>query len=439
MPLWDLLPLGVAEGPDLIDLDVPTRQVRHRRVVVPGARAANIAQELGNGVLGQPRHSDRGPGAGTPNQGPENLNPLVDKQDIPTASILCVSGQVSKGILRKELVGARESRYAPLLGSHAASNLGEPAMASSVRFDHIQTEIAGDVLRSEFDLHKRQEAIKQLERLAGPPKTRAALFYTRLDRFLSRHDILPLLTMLKSIGTVWNLDLIVVGPGGDGTAAETVLDLCRRYCTRRLRVVIPLHAKSAATLMALGGDEIVMGESSELGPIDAQVYIIQDNHEQQVSADHFLRAEKDATKELAASEPQRQHAARIKLAQLSPAFLAHCRDLMNFSKEFAGSQLKHHMFKAEMRKSRHLWDSRIARIVDKLTSSSKHLVHGRMITAHAIRDDPDLKHLKIRVLDPGDEYWLSLQELLVRTEIIVQRKGDIGKVIFTSDMQMLGG
>ena len=312
-------------------------------------------------------------------------------------------------------------------------------MPDPVRFDWIHTEIVGNITRSQFDLQKRQDAIRKLERRAGSQKTRAALFYMRLDRSLSRHDVLPFLTMLKSIGKVWNLDLIVVGPGGDGTAAETLLDLCRRYCTRRLRVVVPLYAKSAATLLALGADQIVMGESSELGPIDAQVYIIQDNQDQQVSADHFLRAERSAMKSLGAATPEEQQAARIKLAQLAPAFLEHCRDLMGFSHEFAGTQLQHHMFKGEMRKNHKLWKARIGSIVTKLTSSSKHLVHGRMITAQAINADPDLQYLKIQVLKPTDPYWLALQELLVRTEIIVQRQGNIGKVMFARDMQMLGG
>jgi hypothetical protein len=38
-------------------------------------------------------------------------------------------------------------------------------------------------------------------------------------------------------------------------------------------VIVPDSAKSAATLIAIGADEIVMGYCSELGPIDPQVEI----------------------------------------------------------------------------------------------------------------------------------------------------------------------
>ena len=311
-------------------------------------------------------------------------------------------------------------------------------MSDRIRFDEIQTEIRTNIASAEFDLRERLKAIRQLEHLA-PGRTRTVLFYMRLDRALSRNDVLPFQTMLNAIGRVWNLDLILIGPGGDGLAAETLLGLCRKYCTRRLRAIVPLYAKSAITLLALGADQIVMGESSELGPIDAQVYIIQDNQDQQVSADHFLRAEREAIKALGAPEPEEQQAARIKLAQLSPAFLAHCRDLMKFSHDFAGTQLRRHMFKSEVKRKAKLWKARIDKIVEKLASSSKHLHHGRMITAEGIKADPDLKHLKVQVLKPAHPYWLALQELLVRTEVIVQRHGDIGKVLFATDTQMMGG
>ena len=76
----------------------------------------------------------------------------------------------------------------------------------------------------------------------------------------------------------------------------------------------------------LGADEIIMGETSELGPIDAQLSIIQDGAEQQVSADHFLRAESEAVKTLASGSPEAAEAARIHLANMSPAFLQYCRD-----------------------------------------------------------------------------------------------------------------
>ena len=46
---------------------------------------------------------------------------------------------------------------------------------------------------------------------------------------------------------------------------------CKRLATNRFVVAIPRRAKSAATLIALGADEIHMGLMSELGPIEPQI------------------------------------------------------------------------------------------------------------------------------------------------------------------------
>lgn len=133
--------------------------------------------------------------------------------------------------------------------------------------------------------------------------------------------------------------------------------------------------------MALGGDEIVMGETSELGPIDAQVGIIEGNTDQQVSADHFLRAKTKATEALNSPDDHVVRAAEIQLALLNPAFLAYCEDAMSFGRDFAAKQLCDHMFKDECQADQPLWKGRIDKIVENPTSSSKHLTHGRMITS----------------------------------------------------------
>lgn len=311
-------------------------------------------------------------------------------------------------------------------------------MDKDPRFDRILSEINRSIADANLDRGNRKEALVALEELEEPTPRRVAVYYSDTRRSISRDDVLPFLNMLKSIGRTENLDLVLVSPGGDAMAAEKMLDLCRKYCTGELRVVVPLYAKSAATLLALGADEIVMGESSELGPMDAQVYIIQDNQDQQVSADHFLRAYKDAREDLASSDPKNVQAAQIQLALLSPAFLQHCRDLMEFSQDFASKQLRKYMFRDEHTQNAKVWDERINLIIENLTSSSRHLLHGRMITAHDIKEDTDLQHLKVKELDSADPYWTHLTELLLRTEIVKQR-GEFGKMLFARDFQLVSG
>jgi ClpP class serine protease len=68
------------------------------------------------------------------------------------------------------------------------------------------------------------------------------------------------------------LDLILHSPGGSAQAAEQMIEYLRTRFDY-IRAIVPLQAKSAATMIALGCDEVVMGDHSELGPIDPQILV----------------------------------------------------------------------------------------------------------------------------------------------------------------------
>lgn len=68
-----------------------------------------------------------------------------------------------------------------------------------------------------------------------------------------------------------NLIVLLESSGGDINAAYNLSQLLRRYGKKRLEIVIPRRAKSAATLLACSGDVIKMTPVSELGPVDPQI------------------------------------------------------------------------------------------------------------------------------------------------------------------------
>jgi hypothetical protein len=72
---------------------------------------------------------------------------------------------------------------------------------------------------------------------------------------------------LKDCGQV---AFVIDSPGGTASAAYAIATLLRRHCGSFVAVV-PSYAKSAATLLALGGDELFMGLDAQLGPLDAQL------------------------------------------------------------------------------------------------------------------------------------------------------------------------
>lgn len=65
--------------------------------------------------------------------------------------------------------------------------------------------------------------------------------------------------------------LILFSRGGAAGSAYLIGKLCREYCNGNFSISVPRYAKSAATLICCGANEIHMGSLSELGPIDPQI------------------------------------------------------------------------------------------------------------------------------------------------------------------------
>ena len=68
-----------------------------------------------------------------------------------------------------------------------------------------------------------------------------------------------------------DLHVIIESGGGDADAAYHIAKLLDAHFKGILKYIVPRFAKSAATLMVCGGNKIVMGETSELGPLDPQI------------------------------------------------------------------------------------------------------------------------------------------------------------------------
>jgi serine dehydrogenase proteinase len=88
---------------------------------------------------------------------------------------------------------------------------------------------------------------------------------------IARDAICELLAQLQALpaGTK-NLDLLIGSNGGDATVAWRIVSLIRE-CVDSFSVLVPQAAFSAATLIALGADEIVMHPHANLGPTDPQI------------------------------------------------------------------------------------------------------------------------------------------------------------------------
>ncbi len=66
-----------------------------------------------------------------------------------------------------------------------------------------------------------------------------------------------------------DLHLLLDSPGGDGETAVRLVRSAQARC-RELTVIVPNQAKSAGTLLLIGAHHILMGPTSDLGPVDPQ-------------------------------------------------------------------------------------------------------------------------------------------------------------------------
>lgn len=120
--------------------------------------------------------------------------------------------------------------------------------------------------------YQRQAWIKAIENVTGRRLIAYVANINHPESGINRNDILPFIEVISDLPDNGEVDLLIHSPGGDPNATEQIVNTLMPKVSH-LRVIVPLSAKSAATMLALVADEIIMSDSSELGPIDPQVMI----------------------------------------------------------------------------------------------------------------------------------------------------------------------
>ena len=114
----------------------------------------------------------------------------------------------------------------------------------------------------------RREYIEAVESLRG---SRVITYITGDREYcsaqISGDAVRPLFDVLRQMGPVEKIDLFLYSRGGDVEVPWRIASALRKYC-ETWSILIPFRANSAATLLALGADEIIFGKHGELGPID---------------------------------------------------------------------------------------------------------------------------------------------------------------------------
>jgi hypothetical protein len=206
-------------------------------------------------------------------------------------------------------------------------------------------------------------------------------------------DLMAVNDQLTSLnGTA--IDLILETPGGSGEIAEDIVRLLHgKY--NEVGIIVPGYAKSAGTIIAMAGDEILMEPASALGPIDAQISW----QGKTFSADAFLEG-MDKIKEEVENTGVLNKAYIPILQALSPGEIQSAENALKFAKTLVTDWLAHYKFKdwsIHSSTGEPVTDAdrtaRAEEIATKLCNHRYWLTHGRSIKIK------DLTDMKLRITD----------------------------------------
>lgn len=281
-----------------------------------------------------------------------------------------------------------------------------------------------------------EERKKQLKRISSIRDNRDILVYavdqTRGDPRISidYSDIVPFNDQLANLNGK-NIDIILETPGGQ---AEVVEDIVRRIRSKyeSVAIIIPGWSKSAGTIFAMAGDEILMGNSSALGPVDAQIL----SGGKRYSADAFLEGLDKIKDDI--EKTGRLNPLYIPILQnISPGEIQHCENAQNLSKVLVTNWLKNYKFKFWYKHSngekvteteRYM---RAQEIAKEICSQSRWLTHSRSISIS------DLENIGLKITDYSKNN--ELDDAISRYHTLLRmtfESTNIYKIFETTDSQI---
>ncbi|MRS04989.1 hypothetical protein EG832_17505 [bacterium] len=195
-------------------------------------------------------------------------------------------------------------------------------------------------------------ATKFLEKL--PPDT---------PNFIDISDVDGFTDLIQSIDGK-KVDVLLHSPGGQADATERIVGILRNKFDE-VNFLIPHSAYSAATMLALSGNHIILHPSAVLGPIDPQI--------NGVPARSIKNGFEKVKKIIAAEGPESLPAYIPLIEKYSIELLELCNDAEELSKNLVKEWLKKYMFKGEGNDK----DKIIEEATTFFSNYEEHLTHSR--------------------------------------------------------------
>ncbi len=201
----------------------------------------------------------------------------------------------------------------------------------------------------------RLKYLKRVYEATGRPVVLYATAFLesrRMDAGLLQISLSDVQGFMEAVASIQgrDLDLILHSPGGYAEATESIV----RYLRSRfdhIRVIVPLAAMSAATMLALAADEIVVGKHSQVGPIDPQVVLQTPEGARAAPARaillQFERAKEDCR------DPRNLAAWTPILRGYGPGLLAQCVQQRDLAVALVEEWLATYMFRDDLDAAKH--------------------------------------------------------------------------------------
>jgi len=135
-------------------------------------------------------------------------------------------------------------------------------------FDAYQDEV-NDSIVPEFNKVFKKFLQQELSKLEISKKYNIVILHD--DSTMLKSDADKVYSAVTAFDKKKPVLMVLLSSGGVPGSAYLIGKLCREYSNGQFVVVVPRHAKSAATLLCCAANEIHMGSLSELGPIDPQI------------------------------------------------------------------------------------------------------------------------------------------------------------------------
>jgi hypothetical protein len=115
--------------------------------------------------------------------------------------------------------------------------------------------------------NETQAILSQIEKSMNMP---ILTYWNSNDGSVCYNDINAIYEVLQSIGKQTEIGIFIKSGGGSGQASLRIINLLRKYCNK-VTAIIPLECASAATMIAIGADDIFMGPLSYLTAVDTSL------------------------------------------------------------------------------------------------------------------------------------------------------------------------